>query len=392
MGAGASTFAPAQGSFVHAAGSGADGDIRRGSRHKGPLRRTAYEPSADGKDPGVLTLYMAFQRGLRVGPDRPVFGWRERKEAPAPPAAGGAGGDSKLAPLVAGEGAAPAPVVTYGAYKWMTYKEANARITAIGSGLRHLDLVPPAQEGRRFLGIFAKNRVEWSLTQNACAAYSVADVALYDTLGEEAVLFIVQQTGLAAIATDAAGALSLLKWKAGSTDAAAAALATLRAVVQFDAVTAEARAKFAAAGLQLLSLGEVEAAGTANPRAHEPPAPEDLAFLCYTSGTTGTPKGAMIRHSNIVALSSCADEELGLAPDDVHLSYLPLAHIFERLVQAAMLMSGGSMGFYQGDTRKITEDLAALRPTLFCSVPRLYNSESTAQTAPPFLRPTSDPP
>jgi len=57
----------------------------------------------------------------------------------------------------------------------------------------------------------------------------------------------------------------------------------------------------------------------------------------------------------------------------VHLSYLPLAHIFERLVQAALFMLGASIGFYQGNTLELTDDLTALRPTLFPSVPRLYN-------------------
>ena len=52
----------------------------------------------------------------------------------------------------------------------------------------------------------------------------------------------------------------------------------------------------------------------------------------------------------------------------MHLSYLPLAHIFETVVMNLMLSLGGAVGFYQGDTLKIIEDLAALRPTVFVSV------------------------
>ncbi|CAK4693707.1 unnamed protein product [Aphanomyces euteiches] len=57
----------------------------------------------------------------------------------------------------------------------------------------------------------------------------------------------------------------------------------------------------------------------------------------------------------------------------VHLSYLPLAHCFEHKVQSIFIKSGGSIGFYQGNPLKLTEDLAELRPTIFTSVPRLLN-------------------
>jgi len=116
------------------------------------------------------------------------------------------------------------------------------------------------------------------------------------------------------------------------------------------------------------------AEGKAAPAPHAPPKPDDLAFICYTSGTTGMPKGAMILHRNIIAdASSAVTLELGLTQTDVHLSYLPLAHIFERLVQCALFMLGASVGFYHGNTLELTDDLQALRPTLFPSVPRLYN-------------------
>jgi len=59
-------------------------------------------------------------------------------------------------------------------------------------------------------------------------------------------------------------------------------------------------------------------------------------------------------------------------PQEVHISYLPLAHVFETVVMQVCLYSGAAVGFYQGDTLKILDDLQALRPTCFVSVPRLY--------------------
>jgi long-chain acyl-CoA synthetase len=58
---------------------------------------------------------------------------------------------------------------------------------------------------------------------------------------------------------------------------------------------------------------------------------------------------------------------------EVYLSYLPLAHIFERIVQCLLVNRAGQIGFFQGDTNKLTDDLMELKPTVFASVPRLYN-------------------
>ncbi len=79
----------------------------------------------------------------------------------------------------------------------------------------------------------------------------------------------------------------------------------------------------------------------------------------------------MLSHGNIVADYSAAIQcGLKLSNTDIHLSYLPLAHMFERIVQAVLWVEGASVGFYQGSTLKVMEDLQALRPTLFPSVPR----------------------
>jgi long-chain acyl-CoA synthetase len=60
-------------------------------------------------------------------------------------------------------------------------------------------------------------------------------------------------------------------------------------------------------------------------------------------------------------------------PSDVYISYLPLAHIYERANQIMGVYGGVAVGFYQGDVFKLMDDFAVLRPTIFCSVPRLYN-------------------
>ncbi|KAF9405360.1 hypothetical protein BGZ94_003623, partial [Podila epigama] len=89
--------------------------------------------------------------------------------------------------------------------------------------------------------------------------------------------------------------------------------------------------------------------------------------------------GALLTHKNIVATASSlkllSKHQKFFIPStaDTHVSYLPLAHVFERLVQTIMIAGAARIGFYQGDTLKLLDDVAVLQPTIFVSVPRLFN-------------------
>lgn len=75
----------------------------------------------------------------------------------------------------------------------------------------------------------------------------------------------------------------------------------------------------------------------------------------------------------MVAVKRGGDVQLTLDDKDVHISYLPLAHVFERVMLTGILNNGGSIGFFRGDILLLIEDIQLLQPTLFCSVPRLLN-------------------
>jgi long-chain acyl-CoA synthetase len=82
----------------------------------------------------------------------------------------------------------------------------------------------------------------------------------------------------------------------------------------------------------------------------------------------------MISHMNIVCLvNSLSGTGIVLETWDIHISYLPLAHTFERIIMSGSYMIGYSVGFYNGNILQLKDDLLKLRPTLFASVPRLYN-------------------
>ncbi len=225
-------------------------------------------------------------------------------------------------------------------FKWLKYSQVGEIAQQIGSAFVHLGL-EPAKEN--FVGIFAKNRPEWCMTACACEAFSIVTVPLYDTLGDEAINFILLQTELkVVVCDDSSKAMHLMN-----------STSNLKHIVVIEKITDAARDKANEANIQILSLEQLKEIGKNNLKSPVPPKTDDLATICYTSGTTGKPKGALITHANFVSVSSSMltyVEKASLLDNeqDRYLSYLPLAHMFERISQATVVGLGGKIGFFQG--------------------------------------------
>jgi long-chain acyl-CoA synthetase len=261
-----------------------------------------------------------------------------------------------------------------GKFVWLTYSQIAALQDQIGAAIVKLGLAPKDTKGglNGMVGLYSKNRYEWVVAEHGAFSQNLVTVPLYDTLGAEAVAFIVNQTSMTTVFCSAAEVPKIISFK--KDPATSDRMKSLVNVIVFEVPTSETRTKATEAGVTLYSFDEVLATGKANPIPHSPPGPDDIATICYTSGTTGDPKGALLTHRNLVAAAAGANYAgLGINNRDIYLSYLPLAHVFERLVQVAMWYAKAAVGFYQGDTLKLVEDLKELRPTVFCSVPRLYN-------------------
>lgn len=100
--------------------------------------------------------------------------------------------------------------------------------------------------------------------------------------------------------------------------------------------------------------------------------PDDLAMLIYTSGSTGQPKGVMHSFGRITRATEGIVRGIGLSNEDRALSYLPLAHVFERAyIECASFVGGGHI-FFADSLATFVEDLKRARPTVFISVPRLW--------------------
>jgi len=98
--------------------------------------------------------------------------------------------------------------------------------------------------------------------------------------------------------------------------------------------------------------------------------PGDTATIVYTSGTSGTPKGVMLTHQNILTNVRAVLERIPLGPQDGVLSFLPLSHILERMAGFYTILYAGGTIAYAGSLDTIAEDIRAIRPTLMITVPR----------------------
>nr|XP_055032489.1 long-chain-fatty-acid--CoA ligase 5 [Misgurnus anguillicaudatus] len=281
------------------------------------------------------TLYEVFKRGLHISGNGPCLGYRKKGQP----------------------------------YQWLKYKQVSDRAEFLGSGLIHRGL-KPSQES--FIGIFAQNRPEWIISELACYTYSMVAVPLYDTLGPEALVFIINRAKISTVVCDKQDKAEILL--ANSEKNLTPVLKTIILMDPYDAALTERGSKM---GVDVLSLKDVEALGKNNLQKPIPPKPEDLSIICFTSGTTGDPKGAMLTHENVVAdaagVVKIFESVFVALPSDVSISFLPLAHMFERVVQTVLYGAGGRVGFFQGDIRLLPDDMKVLQPTVFPVVPRLLN-------------------
>ena len=234
------------------------------------------------------------------------------------------------------------------------------------AGLSHLGLQPGAM-----VGLFSNNNTEWVVAEHACYMYGLTTVPLYDTLGVDAVEHIIGATETTLIFATCDHASLLID--------NASKLGSLKTIVLMDTPTEEIVKKSSDAGINAICFKDLEKTGSDYPSEKAVLSGETIATICYTSGTTGLPKGVVLSHANLLSFVATT-ETYGkngmipqLFPTDVYCSYLPLAHIFERIILASLTYVGARIGFFQGDTLKLMEDLSELKPTLFASVPRLYN-------------------
>jgi long-chain acyl-CoA synthetase len=237
----------------------------------------------------------------------------------------------------------------------MGYPELGRAIRAIAGGLADLGIAV----GDR-VAILAGTRPEWTLADLGALCTGAAVVPVYDTNSPEECAYVLAHSGARAVFCEDAGqAAKVAQIRDGCPELA-------------HVIVMEGEADGAITLSALRRHGTDAPAGLCEERLAMV-GPDDIATIVYTSGTTGPPKGCVITHGNLLATVRMYDErlELSQSPPVVYL-YLPLAHALARVVQVVTLDVGGTLAFWGGDPKAIIGELAAVRPTHFPSVPRVF--------------------
>lgn len=127
----------------------------------------------------------------------------------------------------------------------------------------------------------------------------------------------------------------------------------LKTIVSFGKVNPEQKEKVEQNGVSIYSWEEFLQLGGEEKYELPTKQKDDICTIMYTSGTTGDPKGVLISNRSIITIISAVDGFLAnskeqLREDDVYISYLPLAHIFDRVLEEVFIHHGASIGFWRG--------------------------------------------
>lgn len=244
-------------------------------------------------------------------------------------------------------------------YTWVDYSTVMKRVEAMGSAFALAGL-----ERQSFVGVMLNTCTTWTVVELGLWRQALVPVTLYATFGEEAMEYIINHSGLEVLVAGSEHVATLQK--------IAPKCPGLKHVIVVNA-SEDALKDVNVENVKFERVEEFEAAGAASIQPAREPTPEDLFLVIYTSGTTGNPKGAVHTHGAMVSSIAGISKQLVYHESDIHIAFLPLAHIMEQFLEMMSIAAGSSIGFWSGDVRLLLGDVAKLKPTIFVAVPRLLN-------------------
>jgi long-chain acyl-CoA synthetase len=235
-----------------------------------------------------------------------------------------------------------------GEWQPVTAKHFAEEVKALAAGL----IASGIQAGDR-VGLMSATRYEWTLIDYAIWTAGAVTVPIYETSSAEQIEWILSDSGAVAFFFET------------DTHKAAYDSVSVKAVKHawqigdktIEALTAEGKA---------VSEDEIE-------QRRRTLTPDSLATIIYTSGTTGRPKGCELSHRNFLYDATATTEGLDelFGPDQSTLLFLPLAHVFARIIQVGCVQNRVRMG-HTADIKNLMADLAVFKPTFILSVPRVF--------------------
>lgn len=305
---------------------------------------------------GVQTLDEVARRAIRAYPKRPAMGTRRilgRTEEKQP-------NGKVFKKLVLGD------------YEWWTYEEMDRKIDLTARGLLSIGARP-----RQYLAILAETRAEWMLTAQACFRTNIPLVTLYATLSNDDIVSAVNLTEVTHLVTSSdllTRVLSVVE-----------KMPTLTHIVYMENANAKPPAPLQN-GPQVIPFSSLEERGVDHEQEQCSPSPDDVAIVMFTSGSSGTPKGVMASHRNLISSMNgfgvVCSKFGAYTCNDVYLAYLPLAHMLELAAETLLIGAGARIGYSSPFT--ITDnasavakgcrgDVTLLQPTVFACVPLIVD-------------------
>jgi long-chain acyl-CoA synthetase len=259
------------------------------------------------------------------------------------------------------------PAAPAGEFAALTYREMREVVRHLAAGFREVGV----DRGDR-VGILSDTRMEWAQADLGLLAGGAVVTTVYTDSSPEQVSYLLGDPGATAVVVENERLLERVLAVESDLD--------LEVIVLVDEPETPYERE------DIYTLGEVHEAGAAafDEATYEgwleETAPGDLASLIYTSGTTGKPKGVRLTHwnfrSNVHAVRRRVgpgdDDRVSIDADTTTISFLPLAHVFERLAGHFLMLGSGATVGYAESTDTVTEDIAKLRPNAGASVPRVY--------------------
>ncbi len=235
-----------------------------------------------------------------------------------------------------------------GAYAWSTYDAFGHDVDGFRGALSALGV----SEGDR-VALIADNSVSWAITAFATYGLGAVLVPVTPTLPEGEIAFVLRHSGAKVVVAGTEALRDVI-----------VDMADLPNVEHVLGLAASDRAHAFAAHLV---------------RGHDIDAPrlrrrgDDPATILYTSGTTGTPKGVVLSHGNIISNVNAVHQVHDIHPEDVSCAFLPWAHAFGQTCELFCMMSAGASIGLTDDVHSLPDDLQAVRPTILFAVPQVWN-------------------